>query len=722
MGAELGRFDKRATRLGAGARVGAAVGMALVIGLVWQNPGAAAAMGAGALLVGATTVIGGPRPTPWLLAVVTVAMGISTFTGSAAGHIGWLHTGLLVPWCLLGGLLMATGTPTASVGTQAIAAMVVFGRFAEPAAAAAGLAGYVMAGGAIAVLATSVPRSPTTFLGRRQLVAEACRELGALAAPRPTPRSGQRSPEFLEAAVNSLATADRAGLEELGALRSLLDVARRCRLELLVIDGLVNRPRPSRPELAGRADEVLQSFSAVLLSVAGRLGRPRNFEEEGLQALTDNGAWLLSRLRPTTADSGQRTPDDPDARALVARLDAVGGQVRAIVEIASSAEGPAVSARLVLAATHLPRPSARLKGGFETLRTELDLDSSVARHALRLTIVVVVAEAIGHASGLPHGYWIALTASVVLRPDFSVTIARGMARTLGTVIGVVLATLFAVAIAPSHVAIGLSAMVLCTAACAVFRASYLAFSAFLTALVVVLLDVVVPSTVPVALDRLADTAIGGGLAMCAYALWPSWSKTDAWASLAALCRELRGYLVAVSAAVARGDPHTDGALRPLAANTRRARGMAEAAVGLSLAEPEGRRIEAIVSEGVLAALRRVTVVAHALRTTLVSTRETDGFPEVADLASGAQGALEIVETALLGRATGGDDKGPSPSPPPRSPSLRALHGVLVGRVHARDGADLLIAETDELVDAIDTAEELLEIGSRDDPLPGAGHG
>ena len=160
---DVRRFDRHEVDLVGGGRVAVAVVVAVAIGLGAGNRGAAASLGAGALLVGITTVVGGPRPSVRLLGTVAVAMGVSTFVGSASGSAGWAHTVLVGVWCLAGGLLMALGSPTSSVGTQAIAAMIVFGRFPEAVGGAAELAGYVVAGGGLAVAGRSSrlgPRQP----------------------------------------------------------------------------------------------------------------------------------------------------------------------------------------------------------------------------------------------------------------------------------------------------------------------------------------------------------------------------------------------------------------------------------------------------------------------------------------------------------------------------------------------------------------------------------
>lgn len=748
---EVRHFDTRAVSLAVGARVGAAVGIALTIGVALHAPGVAAAMGAGALLAGVTTAMGGPTPSLRLLALVSLAMGLSAFVGSATGGLGWVHTALVVPWCLLGGLLMALGSPASSVGTQAIAAMIVFGRFDEPLAGAAELAGYVIAGGVVVIAVIATTRRPATLGGQRRAMAAACHELAALARPGPASRSGLAAAGALDAAEASLASLDSGGLEDLGALRALLDVARRARVEVLVIDGLGQRlARLGHGAAAQVAAPLLASLAGVLERVGDALASsPAGVAwiSAEVDDLLDGAAGQIAALRSppgVSPDAGggasagpAETPVVPGARAepagagqeavLAGRLDehlaALAGQVRAIADLAARSYGHRRrSRRAILSVSDVLGRRERFRATLETLAAHLSPSSSIARHALRLTIVVTVAEVIAHRTGLEHGYWIALTASVVLRPDFSVTVSRGVARVVGTCLGVGIAGLFDLAIRPSTAAMVVTATVFSVAAGATFQASYVAFSGFLTALVVVLLDIVSPGTLSLAMARLADTAIGGALALAAYGLWPSWAHADAWRALARLAHAQRVYLRGVLTALAGAVAFDEAALRSLSTTARRARANAETTVGRSLSEPLARRIDAGASASVLGALRRVSLATHALRTDAAEGRPAAPVPELGLLGEGLDGALVLVGAELDRRAAEAEGAGllrgePRTAAGPRSPlpALRRCHGQLVSGLAGRSDVRLLLAETDELVDAVDTAADVLGLAPAVEP-------
>ncbi|MFD0331160.1 FUSC family protein [Streptacidiphilus monticola] len=87
---------------------------------------------------------------------------------------------------------------------------------------------------------------------------------------------------------------------------------------------------------------------------------------------------------------------------------------------------------------HLARPSLLelLPTAFGSMRRNWTWDSPILRHAVRCSVVVAAVDALGRALPFGHGYWAPLTAMMVMRPDFSQTYSRGVARLVGTVLGV----------------------------------------------------------------------------------------------------------------------------------------------------------------------------------------------------------------------------------------------------------------------------------------------
>ena len=194
-----------AISLVAGALAAVPVAAVLGGGIALGHPVPAVTMGAGAMLVGIAWRSSGGRPPLALMATDAVVMGLATFAGCITGSIAWLHLVLIFVWALAAGLLVCLGTRGAVVGTQAMIAVVVFGRFSEPLAPALGLAASVLAGGLAQVLFQSVVRYPRPLSVQRQSTAAAYRILAGIAVTSPeisslpagaAPGTGRGQPGF----------------------------------------------------------------------------------------------------------------------------------------------------------------------------------------------------------------------------------------------------------------------------------------------------------------------------------------------------------------------------------------------------------------------------------------------------------------------------------------------------------------------------------------------
>ena len=104
----------------------------------------------------------------------------------------------------------------------------------------------------------------------------------------------------------------------------------------------------------------------------------------------------------------------------------------------SNGPSPAPAATAVRTVPLLRLPPVR--DAVNTLRANLSFESAAFRHGVRLAVTLASTTALYHAFSLPRGYWVTLTALIVLKPDFQETFARGVGRVAGTVLGATLAT------------------------------------------------------------------------------------------------------------------------------------------------------------------------------------------------------------------------------------------------------------------------------------------
>jgi uncharacterized membrane protein YccC len=272
-------------------------------------------------------------------------------------------------------------------------------------------------------------------------------------------------------------------------------------------------------------------------------------------------------------------------------------------------------------------------------------------------------------------------------------VTRGTERAIGTALGVALAGGIAVGLHPAGAATVIIVGLLSWSGYALFPASFAVGFAFITALVVFLLNAISPDTLSTASARLVDTLVGGALGLIVYTAWPTWSAPSARRALADLVAAQREYIAAVLAAITAGKRARDRDIRPRARRARLARTEADAAVARSLSEPVTRRIDADWSQSVLAASRRLVQAAHVLRLDTQEQRDHHPHPELSALTTALERLLHIVEDRL--------EAEPAAISPgePTLPDLRAAYSAIADHVAGGADARPLLTELDEIVDA-----------------------
>lgn len=121
----------------------------------------------------------------------------------------------------------------------------------------------------------------------------------------------------------------------------------------------------------------------------------------------------------------------------------------------------------------------------------------------------------------PHWFWIPLTVGLVMKPDLGPVFDRAMQRILGTLVGVVIGALLLSFAGKGYLSVLIMAALAGVLPWAMQR-SYLLQAVFLTPLILMLVDVIVPGTrdVDFALQRLIDTVIGCAIVLLVgYLLW-----------------------------------------------------------------------------------------------------------------------------------------------------------------------------------------------------------
>ncbi|HET6909640.1 MAG TPA: FUSC family protein [Mycobacteriales bacterium] len=689
-------FDRGGLAPAAALRSALGVATPLVIGAAAGHPADGAMAAAGALPVGVAAMSGDqPAPPLALLLSTTVGMSLSTFVGSlCAGHVGAVLA-TLVAWGFFSGVLVALGRAATITGVQAVIGLIVFGRYPGGIATSGLHAAAVLSGGLIQTLFALLLRPPVALRPERQALADLYQRLAALAAG-----AAYGGPSGEAIASTSSFLARRA--PEVTTLRDLVDEAARVRLELQALQSV--------PDVTG-VEEVTGAAAGRLRRIARGIDRGSLLDPEPPD-LAD-AVDALRRAAPAPARATARQ------RFAAARAAALLGQVRAIDRHTDALAGR----------RHLPLPriagtvaalelTGVVAGAFGRLRQAMsDPSTSAFRHGVRLAVLLPVADLISRALPWQRGYWVPLTALVVLKPDYAATVQRGLARIVGTGLGIVVAGVIVATAHPKGGGLVLAVSLAAWASYTLFASSYALYTFALTSLVVLLISTGDPRPLSAVADRGLDTLLGGAIALLGYLAWPTREATTLRTTTARLLSSLADYADVVLAGYVAGryDPTADRSIAAERARAaRRARADAQASLDRALAEPARLRPETEVALSVLAGARRVVITLHALRSTLQDTNEHVALPELTSLRNDVATALRELSAAAA------DERAP------QLPALREAQGDIERLADAEPQTlrgrrlALTAAHLDPLVDAIDTVGHVLSEHSLSEEPAAAG--
>ena len=623
------------SRLAVAAAVPSAAGYSvpLVAGLAAGHVADGVAASAGALIVGFANLGGRYRIRSATLLAATVAAGVAALAGGLAGPSGLATVVLMGLWGFAAGLLVSAGMRAAFVGMLSTWALLLAGDLNLHGMAVLHEAGLIAAGGLVQTVIAVAAWPLRPFTAERRAVADAYRALAACA----------RAPDT--AAFQGTATALAAAAETVGEGAALPG-------ERGTLRGLVEQGEWVRLELAALARSGVPGTERALSAAARAL--------DAIAAGGDPAPWLTDLRRSAEAI------DDPVARrraaSLAAWISAAGRESRA------GAPGAA------------PRPHP-----LEALRAELTLRSSAFRHAVRLSVALIVAGVVYRGLSLGSGYWVPLTVLFVLKPDYGTTMKRGIARAAGTMAGVTIAWAIVTLFSPADGTIVVLLALLAGAAYALFPASYALFSVVLTVLVALLAEFSGGSPVGALADRIVDTAVGTVIALAAITVWPTHEAPQTLERLAGFITAEGRWLDAILTAYAGGDDPQS--LRSTRLAARRARAQAWDAVRRALAEPPRRRPDGRPLRCLLVTMDQISECALVLAAAV-----HDGARAPREALAPYRAALDgsFAETVSWLH----DDVRPTPAPPRDQAPYAARHDPAFAAV---------AAETDRVLAALEVA-------------------
>lgn len=170
----------------------------------------------------------------------------------------------------------------------------------------------------------------------------------------------------------------------------------------------------------------------------------------------------------------------------------------------------------------LGRPAAlRIRAARATRNVALSAASW--RYGLRLALCIGVAQVLVSIIPVPRSYWVALTITFVLKPDFGSVFSRALLRALGTVAGLVIAAAVLSEVPRGWWDIPVM-LLLAPLIPALTPRGYGYQTAAITPVILLLSDILNHQGTALLMPRLLDSLMGCGIALVAgYLLWPeSW--------------------------------------------------------------------------------------------------------------------------------------------------------------------------------------------------------
>jgi uncharacterized membrane protein YccC len=628
-----------------------------------------------------------------------VGIALSGFVGSLVGRNSWLTILVTGVWGIGAGLLVTLGPSALVVGLQSGIALIILAHLALPPASAAPQAALMFAGALFQTLLALLPLPWRQAAAERSALRAVFQRLAGYAAE---PLNDRLTDPLRDALVAAAGVVEADTNDDSITLRfgRLVAEAEHIRLNLLILrrwKQYVAQLRDVTGAPVHVIDDLLDAAVVELGEVAAALsGRPAS------PARTHQ-----HRSIKHTLDALRQYPVTAQYQELAEALIAVGATLRdRLYRAKKLARTPQYRRKF--------RPGLRLhtltltpvRYALISIRANLTLRAAVFRHSLRLGATLALTTALYRLTPLPfsHGYWIPITALLVLRPDFSTTFTRGTARLVGTVLGAAVATVLVRLVAPASAPLVALAIVTAYLAYAVLLLNYALFSACITIETVLLLTLanVVPQAA--AFDRVLTTLLGGVIALVLYMVWPTWEHPRVFDVLATYIEQLRRYLGLVLAAYIDPRSYDLGAIEMQRRRTRLARANAAAAVERLHSEPHQRDVD--LADGLRATGQAIAASTLALEGYLHLRNDAGLLRELLPFAQASDTAL----SAILDRLR-------DPRSRVAGPELQPVLSALQNAVHKRYPAAappidirVLLIETKRISHNLDTLYQLSVAG------------
>lgn len=149
----------------------------------------------------------------------------------------------------------------------------------------------------------------------------------------------------------------------------------------------------------------------------------------------------------------------------------------------------------------------------DSVRQRKLLNSAIP-YSLRLAATIGISTEIYRRLNYPSGYWIPMTALLVLKPSLTDTVSRAVARMLGTMCGAIAVSFLLVHVHTTSVVLATGTILFAWLAYGLLNVNYALFTATVTGYIVFLLAMNEIPSPAIAVHRTICTALGGTIALC----------------------------------------------------------------------------------------------------------------------------------------------------------------------------------------------------------------
>lgn len=452
------------------------------LALVADSGAAAVWAAAAGAICGAIALQDSPGGRVQIVMVVSLQMAAAVLLGSLTSAYNIAFVVVVGLWCLVAGMQWALGSNAGLVAAAASALLVIAPP--EPPTAAGVVVPTlltILAGGVQAALIAVWP--PQRWRAQRDALTYAYRSLAA---------------DARRLAADRAAPVDEAQLTWLR-------------------DAFVDTQASRRPKAYLGGYRLPERTLAALRTLRGE----QSGERDGVTQMLNDAAVALDAIA-THKHTARR-----EAEVALARVDAAvtamtGSEAAAAQRFSQQLQQDAEFRFTDMRQSDL---ISSLRGAITAVRSHVTSTSPILRHAIRLSGATALAIAADRFAPIAHGYWIALTVLLVLRPETAHTYTRCVGRIGGIAGGILLASLITMLWQPTGSSALMMAVVFLAVTYVVVRFGYIAASAALSTAVVFLLDVNGAAAGATTEDRLFSVVIGGGLAVVAHVLLPDHALT-----------------------------------------------------------------------------------------------------------------------------------------------------------------------------------------------------